>query len=108
MYNVPPKFNQLCRLCLSVANDSAAKQLAIFDNTDDNVQFKLGKCKRRNQLSISAISSDTNKFDNKSARATKVSSHASVSDDDDDEIAAADDSQDISKRILTCLQLKVT
>lgn len=111
MYNVPPKFNQLCRLCLSVVgNDSAAKNLLIFDTADDNVQFKQGqgKCKRRNQaLSISAISSDTNNFDSKSAR-SKVSSQASVSDDDDDEKTAADDSQDISKRILMCLQLKVT
>ena len=95
MYNVPPKFKQLCRLCLSVVDNDSDAKLAIFNNS-----AKLNKCKRRNELSISATSSDK-----KNSKVTNASSHASVSDDDDE--ITADDSQDISKRILTCLQLKV-
>lgn len=99
--NVPPKFNQVCRLCLTIVGESAnpdcdeiVRKLSIFKNTtqhdknqsnvvDDDEQLKK-KVKRSN---VSVIN---NGF-----------SSASASDNIDSDV-------DMTKRISQCLSIKVS
>jgi hypothetical protein len=118
MYNVPPKYNQLCRLCLTLvepkgssakANDDIVKKLSIFDKTnkrpikktnqinnddvrdDDQLNTKI---KRSNEISISLSGGSGN--------ASVINNGFSSNDIDDDS------EWDISKKILQCLSIKVS
>lgn len=115
MYNVPPKFNQICRLCLTLvepkgANDEIVKKLSIFNNVHKNKNDKKGgnqknddvrdddqlnvhkKTKRSNEISISL-----------SGGSASVINNGFSSNDTDDESEL-----DISKRILQCLSINVS
>jgi hypothetical protein len=115
MYNVPPKFNQICRLCLTfvepkgtVDGDEIVKKLSIFNshgqqqnnshknnydkksnefNVRDDVQLNK-KIKRSNEISISLSGGSGSAINN------------GFSDDDSD--------GDIAERILECLSIKVS
>ncbi|CRL01269.1 CLUMA_CG014697, isoform A [Clunio marinus] len=115
MYNVPPKFNQICRLCLTFVevngsssssnnnSDDFVKKLSIFNN---NVQHHMNKVDKK-----SSHVHDDDQLNKKLKRSNEISislsggGSASVinngfpSDDDDSE-------WDISKRILQCLSIK--
>jgi hypothetical protein len=116
MYNVPPKFNQICRLCLTVVepkgtslidNGEIVKKLSIFHNKKNkadkqNNQFNDDvrdddqlnkKVKRSNEISISLSGGS----------ASVINNGFSSSNDIDD-----DSDWDISKRILQCLSIKVS
>jgi hypothetical protein len=111
MYSVPPKFNQICRLCLTVVepkgtnlidNGEIVKKLSIFHkNNADNQNNQLNddvrdddqlnkKAKRSNEISISL-----------SGGSASVINNGFSSADDDSDV-------DISKRILNCLSIKVS
>lgn len=114
MCNVPPKFNQICRLCLTLvepkgANDDIVKKLSIFNNVAKNKNDKKGsqinddvrdddqlnvhkKTKRSNEISISL-----------SGGSASVINNGFSSNDTDDESEL-----DISKRILQCLSINVS
>jgi hypothetical protein len=119
MYNVPPKFNQICRLCLTVVepkgtslidNGEIVKKLSIFhkknnnnkaadkqnnqfnDDVRDDDQLNK-KAKRSNEISISLSGGS----------ASVINNGFSSSNDIDD-----DSDRDISKRILQCLSIKVS
>lgn len=115
MYNVPPKFNQICRLCLTVVepkgtslidNGEIVKKLSIFHNKNkadkQNNQFNDDvrdddqlnkKIKRSNEISISLSGGSASVINN------GFSSSNDINDDSD---------RDISKRILQCLSIKVS
>lgn len=114
MYSVPPKFNQICRLCLTVVepkgtnlvdNGETVKKLSIFhkNNADNqNNQFNDDvrdddqlnkKAKRSNEISISLSGGSASVINN---------GFSSTNDIDDDSDV------DISKRILQCLSIKVS
>lgn len=116
MYNVPPKFNQICRLCLTLvepkgANDEIVKKLSIFNNNvsknkndkkgnqinddvrDDDQLNVHKKTKRSNEISISLSGGS----------ASGVINNGFSSNDTDDESEL-----DISKRILQCLSINVS
>lgn len=107
--NVPPKFNQICRLCLTLVSESAnpecdeiVRQLSIFNDTanssqhgksqsnDDDEQLKK-KVKRSNDISVSLSGSGV------------VNNGFSSSTDDID-----DADFDMTKRISQCLSIKVS
>lgn len=108
MLNVPPKFNQICRLCLTLVepkgtndSDEIVKQLSIFSNgngqqgsykssidkksNDDQLNKKI---KRSNEISISLSGGNTSVVNNG--------------------YAADDSDEDITDRILECLSIKVS
>ena len=115
MFSVPPKFNQICRLCLTVVepkgtnfvdNGEFVKKLSIFhskNNADNqNIQFNDDvrdddqlnkKAKRSNEISISLSGGSASVINN------GFSSSNDIVDDSD---------VDISKRILQCLSIKVS
>jgi hypothetical protein len=114
MYSVPPKFNQICRLCLTVVepkgtnlidNGEIVKKLSIFHkNNADNQNNQLNddvrdddqlnkKAKRSNEISISLSGGSASVINN---------GFSSTNDIDDDSDV------DISKRILNCLSIKVS
>lgn len=107
MYNVPPKFNQICRLCLTLVDeqkdDEIIKKLSIFahaqqsspkayerkssDKIRDGDQLSK-KAKRSNEISISLSGGNAHGINN------------GFIDDDSD--------GDITERILQCLSIKVS
>lgn len=106
MYNVPPKFNQICRLCLTLVepkDDEIIKKLSIFahgqqcspkanerkssDKIRDDDQLNK-KAKRSNEISISLSGGNAHGINN------------GYIDDDLD--------GDITERILQCLSIKVS
>lgn len=111
MCNVPPKFNQICRLCLTLvepkAGDEIAKKLSLFQHVqhkhskvdkaarDDarDVDQLNKKVKRSNEISISLSGGGS----------ASVINNGFASNDIDD-----DSEWDISKRILQCLSIKVS
>lgn len=113
MCNVPPKFNQICRLCLTLvepkAGEEAVKKLSLFEHVphkhsggkadkanrhpaDDDDQLNK-KAKRSNEISISLSGGGS----------ASVINNGFTSNDIDD-----DSEWDISKRILQCLSIKVS
>jgi hypothetical protein len=115
MCSLPPKFNQICRLCLTVVeskdSDAIAEQLSIFnrarqpqrrndkksnqitDDVRDDDQLNK-KAKRSNEISISLSGGGS---------ASVINNGFSSSD-----VVDTDSDVDISKRILQCLSLKVS
>lgn len=112
MYNVPPKFNQICRLCLTLvepkgktAGDEIIKKLSIFNN-DGQTSSQKNKNERK--------SSDKVRDEDRSSKKVKRSNEISISlsggsanvvnngfiDDDTD--------GNITERILQCLSIKVS
>lgn len=112
MYNVPPKFNQICRLCLThvepkggnADGEEIIKKLSIFnahgqqyspksnerkssDKIRDDDQLSK-KAKRSNEISISLSGGNAHGINN------------GFIDDDSD--------GDITERILQCLSIKVS
>lgn len=117
MHNVPPKFNKICRLCLSlVGDDSSAnlesdeivKKLSIFNNNkqqpkqsksknqlnDDDEQLNK-KVKRSNEISVSLSGIGSGSVINNGFSSNDIDF------DDDAEV-------DITKRISQCLSIKVS
>lgn len=114
MYNVPPKFNQICRLCLTLVespkgthdSDEIIKKLSIFnnggqqssqknsidrkskDNAHDHDQLNKKRNKRSNEISISLSGGSVSALNN------------GYMDDDSD--------GNITERILECLSIKVS
>ncbi|CAG9797251.1 unnamed protein product [Chironomus riparius] len=111
MLNVPPKFNQICRLCLTLVepkstndSDEIIKNLSIFNTNGQQASYKSSidkksndnnfrdddqlnkKAKRSNEISISLSGGNTSVVNN------------GFIDDDSDE--------DITERILECLSIK--
>lgn len=107
MCNVPPKFNQICRLCLTLVDpkddlsifksaqhkNRAGRQSNQSNDTvrDDDDQFKK-KSKRSNEISISLSGGSASVINN---------GFSSADNDDDSE-------RDISKRIFQCLSINVS
>lgn len=114
MYKVPPKFNQICRLCLSLvepkgSHDEVVKKLSIFNNVHKNKNDK-----KVNQINDDVRDDDQLNVHKKTKRSNEISislsgGSASVinngfsSNDTDDESEL-----DISKRILQCLSINVS
>lgn len=114
MCNVPPKFNQICRLCLTLVeakgnqdSDEVVKKLSIFNNKNKNDKKSVQiiddvrdddqlnkKSKRSNEISISLSGGGS---------ASGVINDGFSSNDTDD-----DSEWDISKRILQCLSINVS
>lgn len=113
--NVPPKFNQICRLCMTfVGDDSSAnlesdeivKKLSIFNNNkqqlkqsknqlnDDDEQLNK-KVKRSNEISVSLSGIGSGSVINNGFSSNNIDF------DDDAEV-------DITKRISQCLSIKVS
>lgn len=114
MYNVPPKFNQICRLCLTLVDpkasgsndsDDVVKKLSIFkskadkkhrhtnDDVRDDDQLNKKIKQRSNEISISLSGGGS---------ASVINNGFSSNDIDDDS------DWDISKRILQCLSINVS
>jgi hypothetical protein len=112
--NVPPKFNQICRLCLTLVGDGSnsdcdeiVKKLSIFksNNTkqpkqgkhqsiDDDEQLNK-KVKRSNEISVSLSgSSDGNVINNGFSSANDIDFH--------------DAKFDMTKRISQCLSIQAS
>lgn len=105
MCNVPPKFNQICRLCMT-----------LVDPKDDLSIFKSAQHKQRqSNQSNDTLRDDDDQLNKKSKRSNEISislsgGSASVinngfssTDNDDD-----DSERDISKRIFQCLSINVS
>lgn len=113
--NVPPKFNQICRLCLTLVGDGTnsdcdeiVKKLSIFKSNNNTKQPKHGKhqsidddeqlnkkVKRSNEISVSLSgSSDGNVINNGFSSANDIDFH--------------DAKFDMTKRISQCLSIKVS
>lgn len=122
MYNVPPKFNQICRLCLTVVepkgtasldSDEVVKKLSIFNSSVQHAQHKSPVDKKSHQINDDVRDDDQLKKKIKRSNEISISlsggGSASVinngfsSNDIDD-----DSERDISKRILQCLSIKVS
>jgi hypothetical protein len=115
MHNLPPKFNQICRLCLTLVEpkddgDEIIRKLSIFNNNDNGqatshkhnhnerkgggsektrVDDQLSKkAKRSNEISISLSGGSANVMNN------------GFSDDNSD--------GNIAERIMQCLSIKVS
>lgn len=99
--NVPPKFNQVCRLCLTIVGESAnpdcdeiVRKLSIFKHTTQH---------DKNQSNVV----DDDEQLNKKVKRSNVSvinngfSSASASDDIDSDV-------DMTKRISQCLSIKAS
>lgn len=115
MYNVPPKFNQICRLCLTLVepkgtrdSDELVKKLSIFNNA----QHKNKHDKKSNQ--INDDSHDDDQLNKKIKRSNEISislsggGSGSVINNGFSSNDTDDDSEDISKRILQCLSINVS
>jgi hypothetical protein len=115
MCSLPPKFNQICRLCLTVVEskdgDAIAEQLSIF-NSARQPQRKADK--KSNQITDDVR--DDDQLNKKAKRSNEISislsggGSASVINNgfSSSDIVDSDSDVDISKRILQCLSLKVS
>lgn len=104
MCNVPPKFSQICRLCLT-----------LVDPKDDLSIFKSAQQKQRqSNQSNDTVRDDDDQLNKKSKRSNEISislsgGSASVINNGFSSNDIDDDSEwDISKRILQCLSIKVS
>lgn len=118
MCNVPPKFNQICRLCLTLvepkgaSSDDIVKKLSIFKN----VESQQGSHKNRfDKKSNQIVNDDDDQLNKKAKRSNEISislsggGSASVINNGYSSNDIEDDSDiDISKRILQCLSINVS
>jgi hypothetical protein len=98
MCNVPPKFYQICRLCLSICSDSDLIKLSIFNNNHLNND--------KNCIGGSdggGVGYGVSKL----LKSTQVSHNDDDDDDEFDERDGEDDSVLLPKRISKCLSIKV-
>lgn len=118
MCNVPPKYNQICRLCLTFVepkgtnSDEIVRKLSIFKSVDASHKNRFDKKSNQN---INDDVRDDDQLNKKVKRSNEISislsggGSASVinngysSNDIDD-----DSDYDISKRILQCLSINVS
>jgi hypothetical protein len=106
MCNVPPKFYKICRLCLSICNDSDFIKLSIFNNNNLNNDKNCigvsdgGGGRGGGGYASKMISSSKSK-------ASHNKSYNMDSDDDNDDEDGDDDSVFLQKRIAKCLAIKV-
>ena len=123
MCNVPPKFNQICRLCLTVveprdsgvSSDDIVKKLSIFKSVDSQQGSHRNRFDKKSNQIINDNVRDDDQLNKKAKRSNEISislsggGSASVinngysSNDIDD-----DADYDISKRILQCLSINVS
>lgn len=118
MSNVPPKFNQICRLCLTYvepkgSSDENVKKLSIFNNRVQHAQHKNKDDKRSNQINDDVRDDDQLKKKIKRSNEISISlsggGSASVINNGFSSNDIDDDAEwDISKRILQCLSIKVS
>lgn len=118
MCNVPPKFNQICRLCLTLVEpkgDEIIKKLSIFKSVDSQQGSHKNRFDKKSNQIINDDGRDDDQLNKKVKRSNEISislsggGSASVinngysSNDIDD-----DSDYDISKRILQCLSINVS
>lgn len=123
MYNVPPKFNQICRLCLTlvepkdnnkIVGDELIKKLSIFNNDGQSSSSQKSNANVNNNNKNERKSSDKIRDDDQLNKKVKRSNEISISlsggsanvinngfnDDETD--------GNIAERILQCLSIKVS
>jgi hypothetical protein len=103
MYSVPPKFNQICRLCLTLVepkDDEIIKKLSIFAHGQ--------QCSpKANERKSSDKIRDDDQLNKKAKRSNEIS--ISLSGGNGINNGFIDDSDgDITERILQCLSIKVS
>lgn len=118
MYNVPPKFNQICRLCLTLveakgAQSHGGEKLSIFKSNAHHAPHKSRADKKSHQINDDVR--DDDQLNKKIKRSNEISislsggGSASVINNGFSSNDIDDDAEwDISKRILQCLSIKVS
>lgn len=120
MCNVPPKFNQICRLCLTLVepkgthdSDEIVKKLSIFKSGGQHASHKNKFDKKSHQINDDARDDDQLKKKIKRSNEISISlsggGSASVINNGFSSNDIHDDAEwDISKRILQCLSINVS
>lgn len=112
MYNVPPKFNQICRLCLTLVEpkgktdgDEIIKKLSIFNN-DGQPSSQKNKNERKSSDKVR----DEDRLNKKVKRSNEISISLSGGSANVINNGFIDDDTDgnIAERILQCLSIKVS
>lgn len=112
MYNVPPKFNQICRLCLTLVEpkgksdgDEIIKKLSIFNN-DGQPSSQKNKNERKSSDKVR----DEDRLNKKIKRSNEISISLSGGSANVINNGFIDDDTDgnIAERILQCLSIKVS
>lgn len=127
---IPPKFYQICRLCLALCSDSETNRLSIFNDNQLSAAAAagfLGGSKSSSGInSLRSLQSSIIKLTNNANKQSKHHAHATTADDFDSKEQTAvsspssittsidnccydDDSDlDITNRILSCLSIEVS
>lgn len=106
MHNLPPKFNQICRLCLTLVEPKDDVKLSIFNN-NGNGQQQQQQHKHNKSGNGDKIRAVNDQLSKKAKRSNEISISLSggsanngFTDDDAD--------GNIAERIMQCLSIKVS